>query len=81
MQEVFTELRKVPCLNSQYTKKKKKKMVCDTDSLKYSENLNEKFLTIQISKLGSACNMGIWVYVNIFKYLFLLNFIIFQIIL
>ena len=25
MQEVFTELRKVPCLNSQYTKKKKKK--------------------------------------------------------
>ena len=34
-------------------------MVCDTDSLKYSENLNEKFLTIQISKLGSACNMGI----------------------
>ena len=55
--QVFTELRKVPCLNSQYTKKKK--MVCDTDSLKYSENLNEKFLTIQISKLGYACNMGI----------------------
>ena len=55
MQKVFTELLKVPCLNSQCIKKK----VCDTDSFKYSENLNEKSLTIQICKCGFAYNLCI----------------------